>query len=161
MKKKKPLLILGIIAGSLLNFTAIMLWAGRGGSGRNITGVILIVGSFLFSTCINRLYRLSYEKEFSELVREEKIEYQDERNSLIRDRAKAKSADIIQWGILFAAGLVFVISDCPWWLVVVLLGIYLLQSGIVWYYMEKYRKEIWQAAGPLRRLRIRPPAWCK
>lgn len=142
MKKKKRLLILGVIAGPLLNFIAMMWGVERGGNMRNMGGVLLLAGCFLFSICLNRLYRLSYEKEFPDLVREEEIEYQDERNTQIRNRAKAKSADIIQWVILFTAGLVFIIPDCPWWLVVVLLGIYFLRSGIEWYYTEKYRKEM-------------------
>lgn len=142
MKKKKRLLILGVIAGPLLNFIAMMWGTELGGNMRNMSGVLLMVGCFLFSICLNRLSRLSYEKEFPDLVREEEIEYQDERNTQIRNRAKAKSADIIQWVILFTAGLVFVIPDCPWWLVAVLLGIYFLRSGIEWYYTEKYRKEM-------------------
>lgn len=142
MKKKKCLLILGVIAGPLLNLIATMWGTELGGNMRNMSGVLLLAGCFLFSTCLNRLYRLSYEKEFPDLVREEEIEYQDERNTQIRNRAKAKSADIIQWAILFTAGLVFIIPSCPWWLVLVLLGIYFLRSGIEWYFTQKYRKEM-------------------
>lgn len=141
MKHKKRLLIIGIIAGILLNFAGHLICVDRGGSMRNIYGAISIGGGCLFILCINRLYRLSYEKEFPDLVHKEEIEYKDERNTQIRDRAKAKSADIIQWFILFTAGLIY-FTDGPWWPAVVLVGIYLLRSGIEWYYTGKYQKEM-------------------
>lgn len=85
--------------------------------------------------------RISYEKEFPDLVHQEEIEYRDERNAMIRTQAKAGSADIIQWFILLTAGLIF-FSDCPLWPAVVLVGIYFLRSGIEYYYTQKYQKEM-------------------
>lgn len=137
MTKKKSLLILGIIAGIIIPLIGMSF-------GRNhLRGIggICIFANALIPVCVNRLYRISYEKEFPDLVEKEKIEYQDERNTAIRNMAKAKSADMIQWCILFTAGLVFV-TDCPLWLALVLLGIYFLKSGIEWYYINKFQKQM-------------------
>lgn len=137
MKNKKSLLIVGLIAGIIFQFIGIS--AGINNL-RGIGGVCLL-GAGLIPVCINRLNRISYEKEFPDLVREEEIERRDERNILIRSRAKAKSGDIIQWCILFTAGLIY-FTDCPLWPALVLLGIYFMKSGIEWYYINKYQKEM-------------------
>ncbi len=142
MKNKKIVWVIGLIVGIVVNFTGMMLGIEHGGSMRSIYGVLLFGGSILETFSINRISRISYEKEFPDLVEKEKIEYRDERNAAIRSRAKAKSADIIQWCILFMAGLVFLVSDCPIWIVFVLVGIYFLKSGIEWYYTNKYQKEM-------------------
>lgn len=141
MKNKKGWLIFGVVAGWLVNFIGMLSGTEYGGSTRNISGVLIFGGGGMFALCINRLQRLSYEKEFPDLVRKEEIERRDERNTQIRNRAKAKSADIIQWFILLTAGLIY-FSDGPWWPAVVLVGVYFLRSGIEWYYIQKYQKEM-------------------
>ncbi len=142
MKNKKSVWGIGLIVGLVLNFIGMMLGIEHGGNIRSIYGALLFGGAILETLSINRISRISYEKEFPDLVEKEKIEYRDERNAVIRSRAKAKSADIIQWCILFIAGLVFLVSDCPIWIVFVLVGLYFLKSGIEWYYTNKYQKEM-------------------
>ncbi|MFG6366384.1 hypothetical protein [Schaedlerella sp.] len=142
MKNKKSVWVIGLIVGFVLSMIGMMLGIEHGGSMRSIYGVFLFGGSILDSLSINRISRISYEREFPDLVEKEKIEYRDERNAAIRNRAKAKSADIIQWCILFMAALIFLVSDCPIWIVFVLVGLYFLKSGIEWYYTNKYQKEM-------------------
>lgn len=141
MKNKKSILIIGIIAGILVNFVGHLICVDQGGSMRNIYGAISMAGMCMFIFCVNRLHRLSYEKEFPDLVHKEEIEYKDERNTQIRNQAKAKSADIIQWFILLTAVLIYV-TDGPWWPAVVLVGLYFLRSGIEWHYTRRYQKEM-------------------
>lgn len=142
MKNKKSVWGIGLIVGLVLNFIGMMLGIEHGGNIRSIYGALLFGGAILETLSINRISRISYEKEFPDLVEKEKIEYRDERNAAIRSRAKAKSADIIQWCILFIAALIFLVSDCPIWIVFVLVGLYFLKSGIEWYYTNKYQKEM-------------------
>ena len=97
MKQKKWPCILGILLALVLEFIGT---SSGPGSFRRVGGVCIGLGAALFSLCINRLYRLSYEKEFPELVHQEKIEYQDERNTLIRNRAFSAGQSILS--ILFA-----------------------------------------------------------
>lgn len=138
MKHKKGWLILGIAAGFVCGFIAI--YAGIENA-RNYGGVFLFAGVILENMGIQRLYRLSYEKEFPDLVHKEEIERQDERNRMIRFMAKAKSADIVQWLILAAAASIY-FSDYPIWPVWVLLGVFTLRYAIEQYYMAKYKKEM-------------------
>ena len=138
MKQKKWPCILGILLALVLEFIGT---SSGPGSFRRVGGVCIGLGAALFSLCINRLYRLSYEKEFPELVHQEKSEYQDERNSLIRNRAKAKSADIIQWVIFAIACMVF-FADGPLWITLSLIGAYALRYCLEWYYLGRYQKEM-------------------
>ncbi len=105
-KKKKTLLILGIITALLVQLIGIIAGAEHL---RMISGICIGIGAALFSLTINGLYRLSYEKEFPEAVRLEKIEQEDERNIQIRNRAKARSSDIIRWVIIGIGWLNFLI----------------------------------------------------
>lgn len=138
MKHKKGWLILGIIAGIVCEFIAIS-------SGieniRNFGGIFLIVGAILENMGIQKMYRLSYEKEFPDLIHKEEIERQDERNRMIQFMAKAKSADIVQWLILSAAAVIY-FSDYPIWPVWILIGVFTLRYVIEQYYIIKYKKEM-------------------
>lgn len=138
MKNKKGLMIAGWIAGVALAFIGMV-------SGirnlRGYGGVCIIAGSILQSGCLNRLQRISYEKEFPELAREQEIERRDERNTLIHSRAKAKSADFLHWTLLAAAALVF-LGKGPLWPAGLLIGIFAIKCMIEWYYVYKYQKEM-------------------
>lgn len=142
LKKKKSFWIAVVIAGLAMQFFA-QWWIAEHGFHeiRHIAGIFVFAGAFAVPICTNRIWRISYEKEFPDLVRKEEIEYRDERNAMIRTQAKARSADIIQWFILLTAGLIY-FSDCPLWPAVVLVGIYFLRSGIEYYYTHKYQKEM-------------------
>ena len=136
--KHKRVWIFAIIAGMICQFIAIS-------SGieniRHFGGVFLIAGAILENYGFQKLYRLSYEKEFPDLVHKEEIERRDERNRMIRLMAKAKSADVVQWLILLAAALIY-FSDYPMWPVWVLIGVFTLRYAVEQYYMMKYKKEM-------------------
>ncbi|MCI9213590.1 hypothetical protein EBB54_20050 [Schaedlerella arabinosiphila] len=143
MKKKKGFWIMCIIVGFILGVTGMTLAVDQGGSLRNAYGVLWMAGCLLCPISINRIARLSYEKEFPDLVDKEKIEYQDERNAMIRNMAKAKSADNIHWALLIAAALAFFgDKDGPLWPAGVLMGIFILRYGMESYYAYKYKKEM-------------------
>ncbi len=138
MRQKKWPYILGIIAAWILQFIGISF--GPQGF-RSLGGICIGLGAFLAPISINRLYRLSYEKEFPDLVHQEEIEKRDERNVLIRNRAMAKSASIIRWIILGIACIVF-FAEGPLWITLSLIGAYALDYCLEWYYLSKYQKEM-------------------
>ena len=70
-KKKKTLLILGIIAGLTFQFIGISFGLGKL---RIVSGICLTLYALLFSLCLNKLSRMSREAEFPEAVRQEEIE---------------------------------------------------------------------------------------
>ena len=138
MKQKKWPYIVGIIIALILEFIGISFGAD---DFRRLGGICIGLGAAAFSLCINRLYRLSYEKEFPDLVHQESIEYRDERNTLIRDRARSKSAVLIQWVVFSLACLIF-FADGPLWITLTLIAVFVLRYCFEWYYLAKYQKEM-------------------
>ena len=55
------------------------------------------------------------------------IEEKDERNQLIRDKAQAKSGEILHW-LLMAGAWIGIFLDAPMWITLLLVGIFLLKT---------------------------------
>lgn len=136
--KKKTLFIFGLIAGLIVQFIGIFTGAYQL---RMISGICIGIGCVFSSLSINGLYRLSYEKEFPEVVRQERIEHQDERNVQIRNRAKARTSDISRWVIIGIGWLNFLLSG-PLWITLALIGVFALIYLMDWCYMDKYQREM-------------------
>ncbi len=105
------------------------------------SGILLGTGAGVIGASISKLYFINLEKKNPEIIKENEIELQDERNVLIRQRAKAKSADITQWLIMLVAYLeIFV--NAPLWIILVTVGIFVLYNIIQIYYINKFNKEM-------------------
>ena len=104
-------------------------------------GILLGTGAGVLGANIAKLYFISLEKKNPDMIKENEIELQDERNVLIRQRAKAKSADITQWLIMIIAYLeIFV--NAPLWIILLTVGIFVLYNIIQIYYINKFNKEM-------------------
>ena len=137
-KKKKTLLILGIIAGLLFQFIGISLGLGKL---RIVSGIFLTLYALLFSLCLNKLSRMSREAEFPEAVRQEEIELHDERNTQIRNRAKARTSDITRWVVIALAWVNFLVRGALW-MTLALIGVFVLMYILDFCYTEKYQQEM-------------------
>ena len=105
------------------------------------SGILLGTGAGVLGANIAKLYFISLEKKNPDMIKENEIELQDERNVLIRQRAKAKSADITQWLIMIIAYLeIFV--NAPLWIILLTVGIFVLYNIIQIYYINKFNKEM-------------------
>ena len=105
------------------------------------SGILLGTGAGVIGASIAKLYTINLEKKNPDMIKENEIELQDERNVLIRQRAKAKSADITQWLIMVIAYLeIFV--NAPLWIILLTVGIFVLYNIIQIYYINKFNKEI-------------------
>ena len=105
------------------------------------SGILLGTGAGVIGASIAKLYFISLEKKNPDMIKENEIELQDERNVLIRQRAKAKSADITQWLIMLIAYLeIFV--NAPLWIILLTVGIFVLYNIIQIYYINKFNKEM-------------------
>ena len=105
------------------------------------SGILLGTGAGAIGASIAKLYSINLEKKNPDMIKENEIELQDERNVLIRQRAKAKSADITQWLIMIIAYLeIFV--NAPLWITLVTIGIFVLYNSIQIYYVNKFNKEM-------------------
>ena len=105
------------------------------------SGILLGTGAGAIGASIAKLYSINLEKKNPDMIKENEIELQDERNVLIRQRAKAKSADITQWLIMIIAYLeIFV--NAPLWITLLTVGIFVLYNIIQIYYINKFNKEM-------------------
>lgn len=137
-KKKKTLLILGVTAGLILQFAGIT--AGPDNL-RIISGSCIGAGALLFSLCFSKLQRLSREKEFPWAVRQEEIEFHDERNTQIRNRAKARTSDISRWVVAALAWINFLVQGYLW-MTLALTGAFVLTYILDFCYIEKYQNQM-------------------
>ena len=105
------------------------------------SGILLGTGAGVSGASIAKLYSINLEKKNPDMIKENEIELQDERNVLIRQRAKAKSADITQWLIMIIAYLeIFV--NAPLWIILLTVGIFVLYNIIQIYYINKFNNEM-------------------
>ena len=84
---------------------------------------------------------MSLEKEFHEAVRQEEIEFHDERNALIRSQAKARTSDISRWLVAAIAWINYLIRGSLW-MTLALFGVFVLMYILDFCYTEKYRNEM-------------------
>ena len=137
-KKKKTLLILGIIASLILQCIGIFLGSE---DRRIVSGICLTIYVLLYTLCINKLSRMSRKAEFPEAVRQEEIEFHDERNTQIRNRAKARTSDITRWVIIALVWVNYMVRGA-WWMTLALSGVFLLMYILDFCYTEKYQNEM-------------------
>ena len=105
------------------------------------SGILLGTGAGVIGASIAKLYFINLEKKNPDIAKENEIELQDERNILILQRAKAKSADIIQWLIMLIAYLeIFV--NAPLWIILLTISVFVLYNIIQAYYINKFNKEM-------------------
>ena len=107
----------------------------------SLSGILLGTGAGVFGANIAKLYFISLEKKNPDIIKENEIELKDERNVLILQKAKAKSADITQWLIMLVAYLEILVN-APLWITLVTIGIFVLYNIIQIYYVNKFNKEM-------------------
>ena len=105
------------------------------------SGILLGTGAGVLGANIAKLYFINLEKKNPDIVKENEIELKDERNVLILQKAKAKSADITQWLIMLVAYLEILVN-APLWITLVTIGIFVLYNIIQIYYVNKFNKEM-------------------
>lgn len=138
MLKKKSFYVMTLIIGIVL-FCSSFLFKGE--ELKTISGVLIGIGAGLFGMSIANLWMKGFEEKNPELMKHNEIEFKDERNVMIRYRAKSKAGDIIQWFIMGIAYLLIII-DAPLWTILITVGGVVLYYGIYLYYINKYQKEM-------------------
>ena len=138
MLKKKSFYVMTLLIGILLLIGGIL---AKNAEVRNLAGVLTGVGAGLIGMSGANLWMRWFEAKNPEVMRENEIEFKDERNTMIRNRAKAKAGDLIQW-LVMGLAYVMIIIDAPLWVVLVTVGVFLLYNVISVYYMNKYQNEM-------------------
>ena len=135
MKKKSMFYIMAIV------ISVLMIILSQFVELNSHSGILLGTGAGVIGASIARLYFIRLEKKNPDIMKQNEIELQDERNILIRQRAKAKSADIMQWLIMIIAYLTIFVN-APLWMTLLTVGIFVLYNIIQIYYINKFNKEI-------------------
>ena len=108
---------------------------------KTIAGTLIGIGGGLFGMSVSILVTQHVERKHPELEKQKKIEYKDERNTMIRNRAKAKAGDITQWLIMAIAYLNILIS-APLWMTLAIVAVYAGYNIIGMVLMSKYQNEL-------------------
>ena len=137
LKKKSAYIVIVIIGVVLISFSFLF----RGEELKTISGVMIGIGAALLGTGIAKLWMKNFEEKNPDIMKDNEIEFKDERNTLIRYRAKAQAGDIIQWFIMGMAYLLIII-DAPLWVILITVGGFLLYNILSLYFMSKYQKEM-------------------
>lgn len=138
MLKKTSFYVTTLVIGLGLILASLVF---KGEEVKAIAGVLIGIGAGLTGLSISNLIMKGYELKNPDIKKQNQIEFKDERNQMIRNRAKARSGDILQWLIV---GLVYImiLFDVSIWLTVIGVAVFLSYSILSIYYMGKYRKEM-------------------
>ncbi|NCU33021.1 MAG: hypothetical protein EOM23_08850 [Candidatus Moranbacteria bacterium] len=103
----------------------------------------MIAGIFggIFGLTLSNLFSIYYYEKHPVAFRVAEIEEQDERNISMRNRAKAKSGDIIQWFII-GIGYINIAIDGPLWFTLIIVGVFLLRTVLYFLFLNRYQKEM-------------------
>ena len=135
MKKKSIFYIMGVVISTLMIILSQFVELN------SHAGILLGTGAGVIGASITRLYFIRLEKKNPDIIKQNEIELKDERNVLIREKAKAKSADIMQWLIMIIA-YITIFVNAPLWMTLLAIGIFVLYIIIQIYYINKFNKEI-------------------
>lgn len=120
----------------IINALIIMGVNGNVNANSLLIGIISGGVGLLLSSLVLKRYSKVYKKSWAN----QEIEYKDERNAYIREKAKAKTADIMQWSIMGVAFLT-ILLDMNFLITLILVGIFIMVNIIELVYMTKYNKE--------------------
>ncbi len=137
--KKKSLFYLGLgIFGIALIVLAIVL-DGRVSDARD--GALMGVGAGFTGVGISMWLFFRQEKKNPEKWKQYEIESNDERNVIIKFRAKAVAGEVLQWMVM-AASWVAILLDAPLWVILAAVGIFLSKTFFEMLLMARYQKEM-------------------
>lgn len=134
--KKVSVCIIALILGVLLIAANFIF---REENMKSVSGIFIGIGASLIGLGVGGLFTKNFEKRNPEIFTQKEIEVNDERNTMIRNRAKAKAADIIQWFIMGIAYVTILIST-PLWVTLAVVLVFLLYNILCVYFMGKYQK---------------------
>ncbi len=141
MTKKKSFYVGALLLGACILVAGIVLHVWMGEEVKKWTGICLGVGMSLISMSVVNLIMKRKEEKNPEWGKQNKIEYNDERNAYIRYKAKAKAGDYMQWGV---AGIAYITiaTNSPLWVTMVVMGVFLLYCILEAFYIFKYQEEL-------------------
>lgn len=139
MKKKTGMyLVIGIIGIALALIAKFLLQDYLSDSQ---SGAMIGIGAGLFGYGIAKWGIGLWGTKNPDLMKLNEIEEKDERNQLIRNKAQAISGEILHW-LLMAGAWVCIFFDIPIWIVLILVGAFLLKTIIDFILMTYYQHKM-------------------
>lgn len=138
MKRSSSFYVLTLLFGFGLMVASFMF---KGEEAKAVCGILMGVGAGLLGMSVSSLFMKRLERKNPKLQKQSLIEYHDERNTMIRNRAKAKAADITQWLIIAIAYMTIIVS-APLWVSLSAISVFLLYQLLIIYLTSKYQKEM-------------------
>lgn len=108
---------------------------------KNISVVLIIIGAGLFVMSLSSSLLINLKEGNPEVLKQSKIDLNDERNTMIRNKAKATSSDITQW-VLMGIAYITIIVNSPLWATLTVAGVFMFKDILELYYMSKYQKTL-------------------
>jgi hypothetical protein len=136
---KQILYILGIAAGIALVIAGIFF---KDAELKGLMGVCVGVGAGLIGMFIANLVTLRIERKHPEAFIRKNIDVNDERNTVIRDKAGAKSNSIIMLAIMPILTLVFILVDTELYVILTMAGLILLNIALYIGYANYYNNRL-------------------
>ncbi|MCH4239530.1 MAG: hypothetical protein LKF71_04595 [Oscillospiraceae bacterium] len=140
MLRKKSFYVITLLVGIAL-LGAALVFRMFPEAPKSVGGMCIGIGAGLFGMSVANLYMKRLEKTDPKIVKKKQIEYTDERNTMIRNAAKAKAGDIIQWFIMGIAYLTILIGT-PLWITLTVIGVFVLKCFLEAYFASKYQNEM-------------------
>jgi hypothetical protein len=106
-----------------------------------LPGVLVGVGAGVFGGCGGTYVRLSILKKHPAEAHKYEIEEKDERNVMLRDKAKSKAFSVMEL-IYCILMLIFTLLNVELVAILIFVAFYLFGEGVMFYYLYKYSKEL-------------------
>lgn len=138
MKKKSfniTLLAIGVI------LIALSFIFGNNDTYKLFHGAFLGIGAGIIGLAFSNLLMMRWYNKHPNELKQAEIDAQDERSEIIRNKAKAKCSDIIQW-VIMAMAWVTILADFPLWITLLLVSVFLLKSILELILMNKYNNQM-------------------
>ncbi|MDF2927240.1 MAG: hypothetical protein K0R57_6154 [Paenibacillaceae bacterium] len=138
MLKKPSVCIGGIVLGIVLIGVSFLL---QGEELKAWSGICIGVGASLSGISLPSLFMIRYDNKHPQQKRLKEIELKDERNRSITNRAKARSADIVQW-LIMAIAYLLILIDAPLWATLAVVLVFTTYHILNMWFTIRYQKEM-------------------
>ncbi len=138
IKNKGFLFILGIAVGVALIILGGIL---KGEELNSLASVCIGIGAGLFGMFTANLINYRIELKHPEALRKKNIEVNDERNTIIRDKAGTKTNKILM-GLICIATLVFALLNVELYITLTMVGLILLEGILYVVYINYFSKRL-------------------
>lgn len=136
-RKSYPYLITLVIGAAMIGLSFLISDEAL----KALSGVLIGVGAGLIGMSLSQLTTSRYLKKYPAAAKQAEIETNDERNILIRARAKAAAGDITRW-FTIALAFIMIQIDAPLWVTLCVISVYMLYHVLALVFMARFQKEM-------------------